>query len=75
MITTNPKKPDIVQAFDFYKDREYYKIQKGFLFQSELLLRTDTLKAWKQWNISCEQLPDKIFINEKEYNLTAKAET
>ena len=68
MITT-PNKPDIVQSFDFYVDREYYKIVSGFIFSHEEKVRTDNLKNWNEWNIECKQMPDKIYVNGKEYLL------
>ncbi|MFN8579319.1 MAG: hypothetical protein U0354_21030 [Candidatus Sericytochromatia bacterium] len=69
MTTNKNKKPDIVQAFDFYVDREYYKINKGFIFTSNILLRKDRMKEYKEWIIECKTMPDKILINGKEYKL------
>ena len=69
MAYTIIKKPDIVQAFDFYIDREYYKIIPGFFCSSKTKIRADRLKDWKEWMIECQDLPDKIFINGKEYFL------
>ncbi len=60
-------KPDIVQSFDFYEDRVYYKIVNGFFFSHERVVRTDRLENFNVWKIECEKLPDKIFINGKEY--------
>lgn len=62
-MTTNTNKPDIIQAFDFYVDREYYKIIPGFFGSSNRLIRTDRLKDWVEWDIQCAVLPDKININ------------
>lgn len=62
-------KPDIVQSFDFYKDRVYYKIVPGFFFSSNTVVRTDRLDNWKEWKIECEQMPDKIIINGKPYKV------
>lgn len=63
------KKPDIVQSFDCYVDREYYIINNHFLFTTETKVRTDRLDDWKEWKIECEKLPDKIYVNGKEYKL------
>lgn len=69
MAITQRKKPDIVQSFDIYKDREYYKPTQGFLFGSEKLLRTDRLSEYTKWQIACEKLPDEILVNGKKYIL------
>lgn len=69
-MKTNTNKPDIVQAFDKYIDREYYKIIKRFLFISHVLVRSDRIKEWKEWNIECDTLPDKIYVNGVEHYLT-----
>ncbi len=74
MRTVN-KKPDVIQAFDFYEDREYYKIIKGFFSSSNVKVRSDRLKDWKQWIIECEDLPDEISVNGKEYILLDKSKT
>lgn len=66
------KKPDIIQAFDYYQDREYYKINPGFFFHSTVKVRTDRIKDWKRWYIVCEDMPDEIMVNGKEYKLVAK---
>ena len=63
------KQTDIVQAYDYSIDREYYKKSGGFIFSYTTLVRTDRLKNWKQWNIICEELPDDILINGNKYKL------
>lgn len=70
--TTN--KIEMVQAFDYYKDREYYKIVPTFLWSTHTLLKTDRLKNWKQWNIVCEEMPDKIIVNGESYKLIKENE-
>ncbi len=64
-----PKKPDIIHSFDFYKDREYYKIIPGFFFSHKELVRADRLENKNIWHIECEKMPDQILINGKEYHL------
>ena len=68
-METKNNKPDIVQAFDFFVDREYYKIIPGFFFSSKMKVRADQLKDWKEWFIECKDLPDKITVNGKGYKL------
>jgi len=63
MATTQRKEPDIVQSFDIYKDREYYKLTQGFLFGSETLTRTDRLSEYTEWQITCEKLPKQEEID------------
>jgi len=69
MSTTKVNKPDIVQSFDFYKDREYYKITPGFLFSGEKLVRVDRLENEVHWKVTCIKMPDSIEINGKNYKL------
>lgn len=69
MTNAKHKKPDIIQSFDYYLDREYYKAGIG-MFSSDRLIRTDRLEDWNEWQIQCEKMPDKIFINGEEYTLT-----
>ena len=69
-MRTTFKKPDIVQAFDYYVDREYHKVQRGFIFGYDDVIRADRMKDWKIWHIECESMPDEIFINGKEYSLS-----
>lgn len=66
---TTENTPDIVQSFDYYKDREYYKITSGFLFTYRHQVRTDRLKNWREWSIICKEMPDKILVNGKNYRL------
>ena len=66
---TQIKKPDAIQMFDMYIDREYFKIHKSFLHSSSTKVRTDRLKDWKELNIVTDELPDKITVNGEEYNL------
>lgn len=66
---TTIKKPDIIQAFDYYVDREYYKIIPRFLWSTDRKVRADRLDERKQWNIHCDTLPDVIIINGEKYNL------
>jgi len=73
MAQNKTNKPEIVQSFDWYKDREYYKIASGFIFSSNIQVRSDRLDTWNEWNISCEKLPDKILVNGKEYQLSPLA--
>lgn len=68
-METTHKKEDIMQVYDVSKVKEYYKIQSGFLFSSQTLIRTDSIKDWKEWNIQCQKLPDVLLINGKEYKL------
>ena len=70
MANTNNKKPDIIQSFDHYVDREYYKITQGFWGKSETKVRADRLENWIEWQIECEKMPDKIVVNGEEYNLS-----
>ena len=69
-METQVKKPDIVQVCDFWLDREYYKIDSGFIFTSNIKVRTDRLKEWKSWIIECKEIPDEILINGKFYQLS-----
>lgn len=61
---------EIVRSADYHIDREYYKIVPRFFWSSHTKVRTDRLKNWKQWDIVCEEMPDKILVNGKHYNLT-----
>ncbi len=68
-MQTQIKQPDIVQVFDCYEDRIYKKIISGFIFSSKVEIRRDRIRDWKQWNIVCDEMPDKIFLNGKPYKL------
>ena len=70
MTQTINKLPEMVQSFDYFVDRQYYKITSGFIFSSKHLLRSDRIKSWIQWDIVCSQMPDKILINGEEFKLT-----
>lgn len=72
MLNIQNNKPDIVQSFDFYEDRKYYKIVNGFFFSHNQLVRADRLNKWNEWHIECKELPDKILVNGKLYNLIEK---
>lgn len=63
------RKPDVVQMFDMYIDREYFKINKSFLHSSKTLVRVDRMKDWKQLDMCMDELPDKVMVNGKEYKL------
>jgi hypothetical protein len=69
MTTNQTTKPPVFQAIDFYKDREYYKIIPGFLFDEERIVRVDNLEYQQKWIIECERLPDLIIINGEKYKL------
>lgn len=69
MTTTKQNKPDIVQSFDAYEDREYFKISRGFIFSSVDKIRADTIREWKEWRIECATMPDVIYVNGKEFSL------
>ncbi len=71
-IHDTPKTNNIMQVYDVSEVKEYYKINNGFLFSSKTLVRTDRIKDWKTWSIECDELPDVIIINGKEYKLTNK---
>ena len=70
MATRNIEKPNIVQQFDRFVDREYYKIVGGLIFTYEKLLRSDRLEEARVLKINCDRLPDQLIINGKEYHLT-----
>lgn len=69
MIENKLSKPDSVQMFDMYIDREYYKIVPKFFSTSNILVRTDRLKNWKEIHFEIENMPDKILVNGEEYIL------
>lgn len=71
-MKTNTNKPDIMQVFDKFIDREYYKIVRGIFFTSHVKVRADRIKDWKEWKIECDTLPDKIYVNGVEYHLKPK---
>ena len=62
---TTAKKPAIVQAFDRYVDREYYKVFKGIIFGSSELVRTDRLENELIINITSDRNPDYLYLNGK----------
>lgn len=66
------RKPDIIQSFDQYVDRQYFKVTPGFFGTSRTLVRTDRIKNWTEWDIACEEMPDKVLVNGKEYGLIEK---
>lgn len=68
-MNTQQKKPDMLQVFDKYVDREYYKHVSGFIFSHDESIRSDRLENWKEWNISCDSMPDKVIINGEEFEL------
>lgn len=64
--TIKDSKPDILQVCDKWIDREYLKIVGGAILRSEVTVRADRMKEWKEWHIDAEEMPDKLFINGKE---------
>lgn len=68
-MNTSINKPDIVQSFDYYKDRVYKKYYQGFIFGCEKIVRVDRLDSWNQWEITCSKMPDLIVLNGEEYKL------
>ncbi len=62
-------KPDIVQMFDRYVDREYYKITSSFWGTFHTKVRADRLKNSTELMIECKELPDCVMVNGKEYTL------
>lgn len=69
MAETKLEKPPIVQQFDKYIDREYYKITPGFFCSSEKKIRTDSFKDINILQIEIDQMPDKVYVNGVEYKL------
>lgn len=67
---TTENKPDIIQSFDIYEDRIYAKIVPGFFGSHTRIVRVDSAKTHNEWKIECKEMPDKIFVNGKEYKLT-----
>jgi len=70
MANAKSNKPEIVQMFDKYVDREYYKINKSFFHSSETLVRTDRLSDSTVLRMNMENLPDEIYVNGELYKLT-----
>lgn len=68
-MSTNLQKPKMVQCFDKYKDREYYKITPGFFGEIEILLRTDSVKNYTEVRIQCEDIPERVVVNGQLYKL------
>lgn len=68
-IHNTPKTKNIMQVYDISQVKEYYKTNRGFLFSSKVLVRTDSIKDWKTWEIECDELPDVLLINGEEYKL------
>lgn len=54
------KKPAIVQLFDKYVDREYFKVKNGLFFSSEELVMTDRLKHEVVLTIDIGSGPDEV---------------
>ena len=65
----NTIKPDIVQMFDCYEDRIYYKVLSGFLGAYKEQIRVDRLHNWVELHIKSKTMPDKVIFNEEEYKL------
>lgn len=72
MKTTNTEDPPLIQQFDFYKDREYYKITPGFFCSSVKKLRVDSHKDFNVLKMILPEMPDKVLVNGEEYELTKK---
>lgn len=66
--------PPLIQAFDCYEDREYYKIMPGFFSDYKRLLCIDRIKDWTRVTIDIKELPDELFINGQKYNLIEENE-
>lgn len=64
-----PEKPPIVQQFDRYVDREYYKTVGGLIFSYEKTVRVDTIEKELILNIATDKVPNKIYYNGKEVKL------
>ena len=62
-------KPDIVQMFDCYEDRTYYKVTTGFLGYYKESMRVDTVNNSVELHIKSKTMPDKVIFNEEEYKL------
>lgn len=68
-MTTQLNKPEVVQMFDRYVDREYYKVYPGFFSTYNKKVRTDRLENETELRISCNELPDKVYVNGEPYKL------
>jgi len=66
----NIKKPTIIQAFDYYVDREYYKTISKFFFTEERKVRADRLTDSIKWVVESDKVPDEILFNGAKYKLT-----
>lgn len=66
------QKPTIVQQFDYYKDREYYKVIPGFLFNENKMVRADRIEDYVMWACTCDTLPDVVVVNGVDYQLIKK---
>lgn len=62
-------KPDMVQMFDMYIDRQYYKVNPGFFGTYKSIVRVDRIKEWRKLVIDCKELPDEIIVNGEECKL------
>lgn len=62
-------KNDIMQVYDVSEVKKYFKINSGFIFTSKILVKADKIKDYKAWVIECNDLPDELIINGKEYKL------
>ncbi|MFA4833591.1 MAG: hypothetical protein WC619_01940 [Patescibacteria group bacterium] len=69
MAITKKIKPPLVQTFDRYIDREYYKHHGGLLFGYEKKVRCDRLEEELILKISSQDAPSKIFYNGLEVKL------
>lgn len=53
--------PPLVQAFDKYVDREYYKLMSGFFSDYYVKVRTDSISHNTFIDIKCDSLYYKVF--------------
>ena len=69
MPNATKKLPPMMQMFDRYVDREYYKVTPRFFGNSETRLRSDRLENETILYISTEKMPDRVLVNNEEYLL------
>ena len=69
MATTNNRKPDIGESYDYYEDRVYYKKTGWWIFESKVEVKRDRIEEHTTWHILCKNMPDKILVNGEKYKL------
>jgi len=68
--TNNRKEPQMVQVYDYIREKEYIKRYGGAMIGFEKVIRVDRLEDRLVCKIDCDRNIDEFILNGEEYKLT-----